>query len=252
MARVPRRFGDGRRDRERRAVARLRIVVGEVVDQLLDADRILRRQLALVQEAPDVGVRRGVDVDRERRQRLVGRAGPLVVVDPVVGLGVEWLARHSIRPGKAIHTGVTAGLPLLCVDHRSRAADRNRLLERAHDQSHRQLTGRSCFDQCGQGCGPKAAQLSLDCVSAWGNIHEFECTLRVSDPLLNFDRVASQGDRDPRENCTRVVANNSLDPPSAGLCPCCGDDRETDRDGDYETEGPAHMCPPGKRRWQRL
>ena len=47
-----------------------RVVVGEVVDQLLDADRVLRRRLALIQEAANVGVRRGVDVGGERGQRL--------------------------------------------------------------------------------------------------------------------------------------------------------------------------------------
>ena len=57
------------RDRERLAVARLGVIVREVVDQFLDADRILRRRLTVVQEAADVGVRGGVDVGGEGRQR---------------------------------------------------------------------------------------------------------------------------------------------------------------------------------------
>ena len=68
--RVPRARSDLGVDRERRIAGRRRIVVVEVVDHLLDAHRVLRRQLALVEEPPHVRVRRGVDVDRERRERL--------------------------------------------------------------------------------------------------------------------------------------------------------------------------------------
>ena len=143
--------------------------------------------------------RSGVDVDGERGQRLVRRAGPLVVVDLVVGFGVEEV--ESIRPANDVVARASADLgpsaQALCVDHWSRAGDGDRFFERADGQRNRQLTGRSSFDQCCQGCGPKTAQLSLDCVCAGCNIHEFECTSRVSDPLLHLERVASQGDRDP-------------------------------------------------------
>ena len=44
------------------------IAIGEVVDQLLDPDRVLRRQRALAQEAADVAVRGRVHVDREGRR----------------------------------------------------------------------------------------------------------------------------------------------------------------------------------------
>ncbi len=49
-------------------------VVVEVVDQLLDAHRVLRRQAALVQDAPHVAVGAGVDVDAERRDGILGCA----------------------------------------------------------------------------------------------------------------------------------------------------------------------------------
>ena len=54
-------FTDG--DGERRTAARFRVVVGEVVDQFLDADGVRRRQLVVVEKPPHVGVRRGVDID---------------------------------------------------------------------------------------------------------------------------------------------------------------------------------------------
>ena len=72
-----------------------RVVVGEVVEQLLDPDRVLRRQRALVEEPADVGVAGGVDVDRERRERLVPDAEERVVDDVVVILR----ARDGARRG---------------------------------------------------------------------------------------------------------------------------------------------------------
>jgi len=53
-------------DRDRMLAFGDRIVVGEIVDELLDAHRILRGQLAVGQYAPHIGVRRGIDVDGER------------------------------------------------------------------------------------------------------------------------------------------------------------------------------------------
>ena len=67
--------------RERLARRRRRVVVAEVVDQLLDPDGVRRRQLSLVQEAPDVGVRGRVHVDREGGQRILGGAMKAVLVD---------------------------------------------------------------------------------------------------------------------------------------------------------------------------
>jgi hypothetical protein len=42
---------------------RRRVVVLEVVDELLDANGIHGRQLAFLQDAPHVGVGRGVHID---------------------------------------------------------------------------------------------------------------------------------------------------------------------------------------------
>ena len=56
-------------------------VEAEVVDQLLDADGVGRRQRALVEEAADVRVRGGVDVDRKGGERIVGDAAKLVLVE---------------------------------------------------------------------------------------------------------------------------------------------------------------------------
>ena len=73
MLRVPRAGGHLGRHRERRAFRRVRVREAEVVDQLLDAHRVGGWQRAVVEEAADVRVRRGVDVDRERRERIVAR-----------------------------------------------------------------------------------------------------------------------------------------------------------------------------------
>ena len=67
---------------------RPRVVVGEVVDHLLDAHGVFLRQAAGVQRAPREAVGRGVDVDRERGDgllrdllhRVVGRSLELVAV----------------------------------------------------------------------------------------------------------------------------------------------------------------------------
>ena len=72
-----------------------RVLVGEaeVVDQLFDAHRVGWWQRAPIEEAPNVRVRRRVDVDGERRERIVADAVEAVLVDLVVGLGVELYRR---------------------------------------------------------------------------------------------------------------------------------------------------------------
>ena len=52
-------------------IRRRRVVIGEVVEHLLDADGVLGREHVLVEEAPDVGVARRIDVDREGRLGVV-------------------------------------------------------------------------------------------------------------------------------------------------------------------------------------
>ena len=89
MAWIPRAGGELGRDREWRLTCWLWIVESEVVDELLDAHRAWRRQSSIVEEPPDVGVRRRVDIDRERRERVCVDATKAVLLDGVVGLGVE-------------------------------------------------------------------------------------------------------------------------------------------------------------------
>ena len=68
--------GAGRHDHAGRegpgALGRQRIVVVEVVDQLLDAHGVLLRHHAAIQLAPHEGVGSRVDVDREGRDRVLG------------------------------------------------------------------------------------------------------------------------------------------------------------------------------------
>ena len=54
-------------DRERILTRGRRVVVGKIVQQLLDPDRVLGRAHPLLEKAAHVGVARRVDVDRERR-----------------------------------------------------------------------------------------------------------------------------------------------------------------------------------------
>ena len=65
------------------------VIVGEVVEQLLDADGVRGREHALGEEAADVGVAGRVHVDRERRERLGRRCVEGVLGDRGVGLGVR-------------------------------------------------------------------------------------------------------------------------------------------------------------------
>src|SRR5262249_10297575 len=98
----------------------LRVVVGEVVDQLFDADRVTRRQLAVAQEAPDVAVGGAVDVDAEGGERVRRDGEKRILGDGRVFLGVE--------------------SPLLLVQERGRRRRRHGLrLEAVHDRGGRDL-----------------------------------------------------------------------------------------------------------------
>ncbi len=71
---VPRRLIDRNRRPERlRAVLGQSVRVVEVVDHLLDPDRICRRQRAVVQKLPHDRVRRRIHIGGERRHRLLAR-----------------------------------------------------------------------------------------------------------------------------------------------------------------------------------
>ena len=88
VLRIPGAAGHLDVDRERVVAGRGRVVVGEVIEQLLDPDGVLGGPRVLVEEAPDVGVAGGVDVDGEGRQRGGRHAEERVLDDPVEGLGV--------------------------------------------------------------------------------------------------------------------------------------------------------------------
>jgi hypothetical protein len=85
-------------DGEGAAVVRQGIIIIEVVDQLLYADRILGRQLSVIEKAADVGVGGRVDVDGEGGQRVLGDLQKAVLVDPGVLLGVV-VRREVITAG---------------------------------------------------------------------------------------------------------------------------------------------------------
>ena len=121
VLRVPGRLGQLGRDRERHVALRLRVVEAEVVDHLLDANRAGGGSAAVVQEPPDVRVRRGVDVDRERRERLVGDAPEHVFHDRAVGFVVRYEYRAGHDPGRTqylLHIGRVEHDPLAAgIDH---------------------------------------------------------------------------------------------------------------------------------------
>ena len=66
------------------------VVVGEVVEHLLDAHGVLGRQRVLLEKPPDVGVARRVDVDRERREGFPGNLGEFVLDDLAVRLAIQF------------------------------------------------------------------------------------------------------------------------------------------------------------------
>ena len=98
MGRRPRAGGGVEVDRERRVVVRLRIIVAEIVDHLLDPHRVLGRKRAALEEAPDVRIRGGIDVDGEGRERIARRGEERVFLDDAVARSVE--IRSAFRAGE--------------------------------------------------------------------------------------------------------------------------------------------------------
>ena len=70
---IPRTAGDFDVGRERVFAARLRIIVFEIIDHLLDAHGVGRRHPAFVQEPADVRVGRRVNVNGKRGERMIQR-----------------------------------------------------------------------------------------------------------------------------------------------------------------------------------
>ena len=90
---------------EGNVVLRAGVVVVEVVDQLLDPDRVRRREPPFSeQEPPHVGVGGRVDVDREREKRLI-----LYSAEGVFDKAVVLVAISACR------SAVAAVMPLECV-----------------------------------------------------------------------------------------------------------------------------------------
>ncbi len=88
---VPWAAGDLGVDRERIGIARKRgrVLIGKIVDQLLDANRITRGKLVHGEQvAADVGVAGGVDVDGEGRLGLVQSDLKGVLLDLVEALAI--------------------------------------------------------------------------------------------------------------------------------------------------------------------
>jgi hypothetical protein len=88
VAGPPRAGGRIDRHGERLVPLGLRVVVREIVDELLDPHGVPRRPPAGREEAADVGVGGRVDVDRERRERLFADGAEPVFGEAVVALGV--------------------------------------------------------------------------------------------------------------------------------------------------------------------
>ena len=64
-------------------------MVREIVEQFLDADRVRGRKLVQLQQvAPDVGIAGRIDVDRERRERLLDGPHEGILLNPVERLDV--------------------------------------------------------------------------------------------------------------------------------------------------------------------
>src|SRR6266480_5210968 len=74
---------------ERFPIRRLRIIVSEVIDHLFDSHRILWRERPFIYESSNVGIRRRVYIDRERRERIRFRLEEWILENVIVRGGVE-------------------------------------------------------------------------------------------------------------------------------------------------------------------
>ena len=93
---APGRRGDVRAHREGRIARGARVVVGKIIDELLDSNGAFRRPLALLEEAAHERVRRRVDVDRERRARIGRDVDERVFIGGRVRLRVR-LGQRGLR-----------------------------------------------------------------------------------------------------------------------------------------------------------
>ena len=119
------------------AACRRRIVVGEVVDQLLDAHRIGLRQHALVERGAHEGVGGGVHVDGEGGDRLLGRDLHRVRVER----GEAVAALVAVAGGESVQRirRRTLRLGLEGAGHRARPALLNPALHQGLRQQRREF-----------------------------------------------------------------------------------------------------------------
>ena len=94
--------------RERPFIARLRVIVGEVINHLLHAHRVFGRQRSFVDEAPHIRIRRRVHINRERGERIIFRIEKRVLDDVIVRRGIELPARRADFT-RSIHAGNRVG-----------------------------------------------------------------------------------------------------------------------------------------------
>jgi len=82
---------DFSRDREWIASLGFRIVVSEVIDHLLDPNRILRRHGVAVQKPSEIAVGCRIDIDRKSRKRAFRHLLERQLLDLVVAFRIPWL-----------------------------------------------------------------------------------------------------------------------------------------------------------------
>jgi len=85
---------------KRIAAGGCRVVITEVVDQLLDAHRTRRRYTAALDKPADIGVTGGVDIDAEGGERVTAGVDKTVLQGGVVGFPVpSWRSLRLDRQG---------------------------------------------------------------------------------------------------------------------------------------------------------
>ena len=112
---TPGAAGDLEVDGERVAAAGCgrRILVREIIEHFLDANRVRGRKLVhLLQVAPDVGIAGCIDVDREGRQRLIDRPHEGILLNPVERFAVA--ARLLDREPEKVLAGATGAGAACC------------------------------------------------------------------------------------------------------------------------------------------
>ncbi len=266
VVRRPRALADLRGHRHRPARRRLRIREPEVVHQLLDANRIHRRQLALREEAAHVRIRRGVHVGGERRERVVRGQLELVFLNARVrfSVGERRVAARKIGAGMRLPCAASPSVPRALTFCRCRnggverhglrvrsdghrfcdAGDlhRQRQLHRAAAGRHHQLlTKRS-----------ESGQHGFDVIFPRLNAGETKTALNVGRGRRDDGGGLLERDRHTRESGTRAVDDGAFDDDArglrygrAGLALRRGDDEQPREESDSGDAQPArHLGPP--------